>query len=389
TEETRDANHIGGFRTRRPHGLAQGGQRLRSQGRHRIERVLRSGRLRGNKSQPVRVDLLPSGGNGLQYHLCAFQRQPAGSDQAQGRKRLAAVRERLAHQVAHAPHVARTGYKGANLEDRVSAGLPGQRLQRIPHLLRKQALGGQRGDVEGKTPGVAHHRAGQFLGNLERLGDFVLFLLLGRPCNEGRPAHERYQRKPSHDLESDCSTSRPIESQSNMVWYGLMDFAPSLIHESEVPLYRQLYQQFAAKIRSGALPRGERLPATRELAGLLGLNRTTVSAAYEMLETEGLIAGQVGRGSFVTGHSAAPAGGVDWNSLLERSEVPPLAHSGGAPSGSGGEVISFEMSRPSHALFPLDEFRASCAAVLARHDLAGILQLGSPAGFEPLRRYLI
>jgi len=80
-----------------------------------------------------------------------------------------------------------------------------------------------------------------------------------------------------------------------------MDFAPSLVHESEVPLYRQLYQQFAAKIRSGELPRGERLPATRELAGLLGLNRTTVSAAYEMLESEGLIAGQVGRGSFVTG----------------------------------------------------------------------------------------
>ena len=38
-----------------------------------------------------------------------------------------------------------------------------------------------------------------------------------------------------------------------MVWYGLMDFAPSLLHESEVPLYRQLYQQFAAKIRSGDL----------------------------------------------------------------------------------------------------------------------------------------
>jgi len=178
-----------------------------------------------------------------------------------------------------------------------------------------------------------------------------------------------------------------------MVWYGLMDFAPSLVHESEIPLYRQLYQQFAAKIRSQELPRGERLPATRELAGLLGLNRTTVSAAYEMLEAEGLIAGQVGRGSFVTGHSVAGcplgSGGLDWNSLLERGDMVPPGHPGGAPSGPGGEVISFEMSRPSRALFPLDEFRASCEAVLARQDLAGILQLGSPAGFEPLRRYLM
>jgi 2-aminoadipate transaminase len=40
-------------------------------------------------------------------------------------------------------------------------------------------------------------------------------------------------------------------------------------------------------------------------------------------------------------------------------------------------------------LFPLDEFRASCAAVLGRQDLADILQLGSPAGYEPLRRYLL
>jgi len=69
--------------------------------------------------------------------------------------------------------------------------------------------------------------------------------------------------------------------------------------------------------------------------------------------------------------------------------MPPQGHSGWTPSGPGGEVVSFVMSRPSHALFPLDEFRASCAAVLARPDLAAILQLGSPAGFEPLRRYLM
>ena len=34
-------------------------------------------------------------------------------------------------------------------------------------------------------------------------------------------------------------------------------------------------------------------------------------------------------------------------------------------------------------------FRASCAAVLERKDLAEILQLGSPSGFEPLRRRLL
>jgi 2-aminoadipate transaminase len=164
-----------------------------------------------------------------------------------------------------------------------------------------------------------------------------------------------------------------------------MDWTFSLSPDSETPLYRQLYEQIALRIRSGEFNRGFRLPATRELAGLIGLNRTTVSAAYELLETEGLISGHVGRGSYVTADAARAAAAVDWESLLERNET---AVSGGAAS-AGREIISFVMSRPSHDLFPLEDFRASCAAVLGRQDLAAILQLGSPSGYEPLRRYLI
>src|SRR5690348_5607954 len=112
-----------------------------------------------------------------------------------------------------------------------------------------------------------------------------------------------------------------------MVW--LMDFRPILSQESELPLYRQLFEQIAARIRSGEIPKGERLPPTRELAGLLGLNRTTVSAAYEMLEEHGLIAGQVGRGSFVTGGPGLRPG-VDWPALL--------------PQGTGASSFSGEIS---------------------------------------------
>ncbi|MDR3701697.1 MAG: PLP-dependent aminotransferase family protein [Candidatus Sulfopaludibacter sp.] len=163
-----------------------------------------------------------------------------------------------------------------------------------------------------------------------------------------------------------------------------MEFSPTLRQDSDVPLYRQLFEQMAAKIRSGSWPRGERLPATRELAGQLGLNRTTISAAYELLESGGLITGQVGRGSFVTGEPAGSAG-VDWSGLLERAEGGKAVY----PAAGGRAGISFAMSRPSRALFPLDEFRASCAAVLTRSDLADILQLGSPSGYEPLRKYLM
>jgi 2-aminoadipate transaminase len=148
---------------------------------------------------------------------------------------------------------------------------------------------------------------------------------------------------------------------------------------SEVPLYRQLFEQLRQGIEAGQPGPGERLPATRELAGLLGVNRATITAAYELLEAEGLIAGHVGRGSFV---AERPRGqGVTWDALLSPAPPPlPLIGEGG---------ISFSTSRPPENLFPLDEFRAACEETMARADFAQILQLGSPAGYEPLRHHLL
>src|SRR5690348_7482696 len=104
-----------------------------------------------------------------------------------------------------------------------------------------------------------------------------------------------------------------------------MVLRPNLDQESDVPLYQQLHHYMSGLIRSGSLKHGERLPATRELAGLLGLNRTTVSAAYELLESEGLVAGHVGRGSFVTGGEAAAGSGLNWDALMQAANAaPPL-----------------------------------------------------------------
>jgi len=162
-----------------------------------------------------------------------------------------------------------------------------------------------------------------------------------------------------------------------------MRITPELEHDSEVPLYRQLSDRIASKIRSGELASGAKLPATRELAGQLGLNRTTVSAAYELLESAGLISGHVGRGSFVaSGARTSETGSIDWNGMLRGGQDWRTPQNGGEPA-------SFMMSRPSRDLFPLGDFRSACEAVLRRGDLADILQLGSPAGYEPLRRYLL
>ncbi len=157
---------------------------------------------------------------------------------------------------------------------------------------------------------------------------------------------------------------------------------PQLDEHSNVPIYRQLYLQIRHQIENKELGEGDRLPATRELAGLLGLNRTTVSAAYELLETEGLIHGHVGRGSFVSAH-AVGAPPLRWEDLL----VPAPPSAAALPVGPGG--ISFANSRPPEDLFPLAEFRATCAEVAADASISALLQLGSPAGYLPLRRRLL
>ena len=161
---------------------------------------------------------------------------------------------------------------------------------------------------------------------------------------------------------------------------------PQLDPHAESPLYRQVYEHFLGLIRSGRLAPGDRLPATRELAGLLGLNRTTVSAAYALLESEGLVKGHVGRGSFVSGGTGATAQGLDWDRFLDDSDRQPGPS---APALSADDIISFATSRPSEQLFPLEEFRSTCREVLTGASAASILQLGSPGGYGPLREYLL
>jgi 2-aminoadipate transaminase len=149
--------------------------------------------------------------------------------------------------------------------------------------------------------------------------------------------------------------------------------------QSETPLYRQLYDQLRSGIVSGAIQHGERLPPTRELAGLLGLNRTTVSAAYDLLIQDGYVSGHVGRGSFVSYRSEA--GRLSWPEIL----IPGPA----APPVTPDATISFVASRPSEQLFPLADFRTTCLEVVSSAEAASILQLGSPAGYPALRRYLL
>src|SRR5271155_1703314 len=166
--------------------------------------------------------------------------------------------------------------------------------------------------------------------------------------------------------------------------------------ESHIPLYVQLRDQLRALVHSGELRTGDRIPASRELAMQLGVHRTTVANAYAELESEGLIQGHVGRGTYICG-------------VPERQFTPPPRTNGNGGSVRGeslfaderGEdglsrltpevpkdAIGFVAARPPEEHFPVEEFRSCCNAVL-RSDGRKVLQIGSSDGYEPLKSALI
>ncbi|HLW42881.1 MAG TPA: PLP-dependent aminotransferase family protein [Candidatus Acidoferrales bacterium] len=167
--------------------------------------------------------------------------------------------------------------------------------------------------------------------------------------------------------------------------------------ESHVPLYIQLRDQIRALVHGGDLHPGERIPASRELATQLGVHRTTVANAYAELESEGLISGHVGRGTFIRGESVArkisavphPAtsdGGLRWESLFadERGEEILSRLTQAAPRGS----ISFVMARPAAEFFPIEELR-KCSNTVWRREGTEILQFGPSDGYPPLKQALV
>src|SRR5690554_5770989 len=100
-----------------------------------------------------------------------------------------------------------------------------------------------------------------------------------------------------------------------------------LERDRPVPLARQIQAHLERLIREGLLAPGVKLPASRELAASLGVNRATVVMAYEELVAAGLARSHVGQGTFVAPRPGdglpapadAPAAPVDWAALLSRS----------------------------------------------------------------------
>jgi len=76
---------------------------------------------------------------------------------------------------------------------------------------------------------------------------------------------------------------------------------------SGISAYMQVVQQVKQALRLGMLRPGDQLPTVREVVAALAINPNTVLKAYRALESEGLVAGRQGQGTFVLKSLAGPA----------------------------------------------------------------------------------
>ena len=141
-----------------------------------------------------------------------------------------------------------------------------------------------------------------------------------------------------------------------------------LEREGATSLTQQVVDRFAAAIEAGELEPGEKLPPTRELAELVGVNHLTAARVYRRLAELGYVTASVGRGTFV--RTLAPAGsaelGDDWqlyalpeHELSYSEEVLADVMS----SGGQDDLLSLAIGWPSPSLFPTAELARITAQV--------------------------
>ncbi len=167
-----------------------------------------------------------------------------------------------------------------------------------------------------------------------------------------------------------------------------------LNRESEVHLYQQIKTFLRQGILSGSLAPDTRLPASRQLARDLGINRITVENAYAELEAEGLVFSRVGSGTYVLPPNDFPplpkdSAGTPWPLWQQSMEI----RSGNSRDIAPDEMlnaaghphpISFASGNSDSRLFPAEDFRKVLQAVMRRDGIAA-LDYGEPEGHIPLR----
>lgn len=175
-----------------------------------------------------------------------------------------------------------------------------------------------------------------------------------------------------------------------------MDFAITIDHASERPLYRQLYDELRRAILTGRLKLGARVPSTRTLAATLGVSRTTVKQSYELLISEGYLESVIGSGTSVCAQlpdellRAQPAKTATLMARAAKAS-PRLSRLGQSLTEVLDDpvfpnvAINFSYGHPAVDHFPQAQWRQLLLRELRRTDTTLFDYAQDGRGYEPLR----
>lgn len=165
-----------------------------------------------------------------------------------------------------------------------------------------------------------------------------------------------------------------------------MDWQPD--RESRVPIYKQLAGYIENGIADGTFPPDRPLPSERSFAKELGINRSTVIAAYDELESNGLIERNRGSGTTIS----KDIWGItkkripSWNRYIEAgSFLPNLPVTQKIRQKSvENKLINLASGELSEDLFPMSSLRE----ITSNRSFIGTLGYDHPQGNAILRETL-
>ncbi len=144
---------------------------------------------------------------------------------------------------------------------------------------------------------------------------------------------------------------------------------------ADTPMYEQLYRYFVSEIRMGRLKQGEKLPSKRALCAHLGVSRSTVETAYELLAAEGYIRSRPKSGYYVSDYV-----------VFDAEEPRPLPSFPRAEQPAATSVFDLSTASVDVSLFPYSSWaRLNKEVVYSSPEL---LQRGDRQGDPALREAL-
>ncbi len=144
---------------------------------------------------------------------------------------------------------------------------------------------------------------------------------------------------------------------------------------ADLSLTQQLAEVFTAAIAAGELAPGDKLPTTRELAAIAGINQLTASRCYKRLQEHGLVVSAVGRGTFVRAAARSASGEPDpsWQTYAlapQRSGDAGRALSEAARHAVSPGLIALSVGYPSREQIPVEQLATAVRQTLEHEALA-------------------